>query len=217
MTTPVPWSMKKPGPIRAPGVDVDAGARVGVLRHHARDQRDAQQQQLVGDAVDRDRFQAGIAEDDLVIALRRRVAFEGGLHVVIEQIADVRQLAEQLDRLLLGHAFQVDGRAVGLSLVVLVPQGPADLDGQLVVEPVDQIADVVFHIAHVQVLPPPVAGIEDIEQIAEDLGNRLPVGQRLVAEVASCAAIRDTNRRSHPLFPARSLSNADQWPCDFSP
>ena len=87
MTTPVPWSMKKPGPMRAPGWMSMPVLRVGVLGHHARDQRHAQQQQLVGEAIDRDRLQAGIAEDDLVIALGGRVALEGGLHVLLQHHA----------------------------------------------------------------------------------------------------------------------------------
>ena len=70
--------------MRGAGMDVDAGLGVGVLGHHPRDQRHAEQQQLVGEAIDRDRLEAGVAEDDLVMALRGRVALEGGLDVLLE-------------------------------------------------------------------------------------------------------------------------------------
>ena len=41
MTTPVPWSMKKPLADLGAGMDVDAGAPMGDFRDHARQQRHA--------------------------------------------------------------------------------------------------------------------------------------------------------------------------------
>ena len=133
------------------GVDVDAGLGVGVLGHHARDQRHAQQQQLVGDAIDRDRLQAGIAEDDLVMALGRRVAL-------------VRRPPRPAPGRSAGPASCASSSMVfcwasasksmrGVVLVAIVPQGAGDLLGQLVVQAVDQVADVVLDVADVQVLP----------------------------------------------------------------
>ncbi len=49
--------------------------------------------------------------------------------------------------LLLGQAFQVEGRAIGMDQVIFVAHGAGDLDRQLVVQAVDQVADVVFDIA----------------------------------------------------------------------
>ena len=82
----------------------------------------------------------------------------------------------------------VDARCPGQA-VVFVPQGAGDLLRQLVVQAVDQVADVVLDVAHVQVLPAPVAGIEDVQQVAEDLDDGLAAGQRLVAEMAGPAAL----------------------------
>ena len=53
-------------------MNIDAGLRVGELRHHARDQRHAEQQQFVGDAIDRHGLDAWIAENDLVKTLRKQ-------------------------------------------------------------------------------------------------------------------------------------------------
>ena len=83
----------------------------------------------------------------------------------------------------------IGARLVGGSAIVLVPQGAGDLLRQLVVQAVDQVADVVLDVADVQVLPPPVAGIEDVQQVVEDLDDGLAAGQRLVAEVAGAAAL----------------------------
>ena len=142
--------------------------------------------QLVGQAVNRDRFQAGIAENDLVMALGRRVAEERRFHVQFEHRADVRQPAHQLDGLLLGQGLEVRHR---LRIVAFVPQGPGDLLGQLVVQPVDQVADVIFDVADMQILPAHVAGVEDIHQIGEDVDNGFPAGQRLMAEVIDVPAL----------------------------
>ncbi len=78
---------------------------------------------------------------------------------------------------------------LGRRAILLVPQGAGDLLRQLVVQAVDQVADVVLDVADVQVLPPPVTGIKDVEQVAEDLDDGLAAGQRLVAEVAGAAAL----------------------------
>src|SRR5262249_17497313 len=86
-----------------PGVDIDAGLGVGRFRHHARNQGHAQKQKLVCDAIDSNGLQAGIAENDLVIALGRRVALEGGLDVLLELAAKGRNAVEKLDRFLLGQ------------------------------------------------------------------------------------------------------------------
>src|SRR5436190_15942448 len=59
------------------GMDVDARLGMRVFGHHARNQRHAEQEQLMGDAIDGDRLQARIAEDDFMMTLRRRIAEEG--------------------------------------------------------------------------------------------------------------------------------------------
>ncbi len=95
MTTPVPWSMKKCEPICAPGMDVDAGAAVRPLGHHARDERNALAIQHVRDPLDRDGLQSGIGEDDFIGALRRGIAFVGGLDVGLQKFSHRGQAAEE--------------------------------------------------------------------------------------------------------------------------
>ncbi len=108
------------------GMDVDAGLGVGMLGHHARNQRHAEQQDLVGDAVNGDGLEAGIAEDDLVEALGGRVALEGGLDVLLQDQADVGHALEQLDGLLLGQGLEIHGHArLGLDAILLVAQARA--------------------------------------------------------------------------------------------
>ena len=94
---PVPWSMKKYFPSFAPGwmSDVDPGDAVGVFRHDARDQGDAQFIQFVGDPVDHGRVDAGIGGDHLVAAERGGVPLVGGLDVRGKIRADLRDRPEE--------------------------------------------------------------------------------------------------------------------------
>ena len=70
----------------------------------------------------------------------------------------------------------------------VVPEGPGDLLGELVVQAVDQVADVVLDVADVQVLPAAVAGVEDLAEVVEDLDDLAIARQRRVAEVVDPAA-----------------------------
>jgi len=77
-------------------------------------------------------------------------------------------------------------------LAEFVAQGPGDLGGELVVEGVDETADVVTDVAEVEVLPLAVAGIEHLEEIADDLVDAVAARQRFVAEGGSSGCIRCT-------------------------
>jgi hypothetical protein len=46
----------------------------------------------------------------------------------------------------------------------------------------------VFDVTDVQVLAAHIAGVEDIEQVGDDSGDRLPAGQRLVPQVIDVPA-----------------------------
>ena len=65
-----------------------------------------------------------------------------------------------------------------------MPQCPADLHGQRVVQPVDQIADVIGDVAQVQAVAAAIAGIEDFLEVLGGGDDRLVVGQRAIAQVA---------------------------------
>ena len=73
--------MKKCVPICGAGVDVDPRALVGELGDHPGQERDPQLVEDVGEALERDREDAGVGEDDLLVAAGGRVALVGGLDV----------------------------------------------------------------------------------------------------------------------------------------
>ena len=56
-------------------------------------------------------------------------------------------------------------------------------------EAVDQVADVVADVPHVEVLPPAVAGVEDLAEVGQDLDDLAIAGQGGVAEVVEAAAL----------------------------
>ena len=64
-----------------------------------------------------------------------------------------------------------------------MPQGPADLHGELIVQAIDQVTDMVGHVAEMEILSPPIAGIEDLFEVFACRHHRIAVGQRAVAEV----------------------------------
>ncbi len=70
-----------------------------------------------------------------------------------------------------------------------MPQRPADLLGELVVQAVDQVADVEADIAMVQPLAAAVAGEEDLLEVLYRLDHRLVLGQRAVVQVVHRAQV----------------------------
>ena len=67
-----------------------------------------------------------------------------------------------------------------------MPQCPTNLSGEFVVQAVDEIADVVGDVAKVQILPPPVARVENLLEILTGGDNRLIIGQWAMAELVGC-------------------------------
>ena len=78
------------------GMDVDAGAAMGPFSHHARDEGDIEGIKDVGDALDGDGFDEGIAEDDFFAAAGGGVALKGGLDVGGEKFAGAGDAAEKI-------------------------------------------------------------------------------------------------------------------------
>ena len=107
--------MKKCLPIFAPGWMSMPVLRMGPLGHHPRDERDFQLVQQMGQAIDRDRLEARIAEDHFVEVSHGRVAVVGGLHVEREHLPQLGQLLQKLDRLGLAQGFEI-GSSVHISL-----------------------------------------------------------------------------------------------------
>ena len=97
----------------------------------------------MGQAIDRHRFEARIAEDHFVEVPHRRVAVERRLHVERQRLPQLGKLFEKLDRFGLPEGFEILLVVAHFAGAGVVPQGPADLLRQLVVQPVDQLADVV--------------------------------------------------------------------------
>jgi len=63
-------------------MDVDAGARVGVLRHHARQELATLVQKAIGSAIDGDSIEPRIAGNDFIGAGGSRISFEGDIDIL---------------------------------------------------------------------------------------------------------------------------------------
>ena len=120
-------------------VYVDARLRMRHFGDDARDKRHLQPQQGVGDAVVADGADGRVAEDDLAVALGRRVAVVGRLHVGLQQPAEVGQLPDEGRGLVLRRAFQV-----GIAgQRVVKAQARLDLLGKQPLQPLHVDADVI--------------------------------------------------------------------------
>ena len=168
-------------PDRRAGMNVDAGARIGEFGDDARDDRRAEAIERVGDPVMQDRGGAGIADQHLVDAARRRVADQRGGEIGVEQAADVRQfLGEQRGDL---------GRQAGVEGVrgLVLPIGELDAglfldDGQCVTEPVGDEA--VFR----RWIAAPAAqadGVERVRHCLHQRGDACAIGESVKIGVAA--------------------------------
>ncbi len=171
---------------RCTGVDVDARLLMGPLGHHSRNEGDVEFDEFVSDPVNRDGFETGIAEHDFVGRLAGRVARKGGFDVRRERRAKFDDAFEQFDGHRLPLRFEidfVDAIIVLLLDAMFVTQGTADLHGELIVQRVDQSADVVSNVAGVKVGVPPVSGVEDVLEVEQDSDHGLVARQGTVAEM----------------------------------
>ena len=168
---------------RGAGVNVDAGAAMSPLAHHAGNERDADLVQQVSEAIDGDRFETGVAKNDFRRRFAGGVAVVGGLNVGGEDFAQLWKLIEELQRLRLAEGFEILGGVAVARGAGVVPQRAADLRRQAIVETIDQVADVVADVAVVEPLAAAIAGEHDLVQFV-DRGDDLVVPrQRAVIEM----------------------------------
>src|SRR5205823_2409726 len=93
---------------------------------------------------------------------------------------------------------------IGGTAAKFVTQRPGDLLRELVVQAVDQVADVILDVADVQVLAAPVAGVEDVHDVGQDLDDDLTARQGTVAEVAGGYAAKRFGGRRKEARPAKA-------------
>ena len=86
-------------------MNIDPGAAVGPFSHDARNQRKPLQVKFMRHALDRDRFERGISQNDFFIALRRRIALIGSVNVCPKRLTHLRQLRHETCQKLLGFCF----------------------------------------------------------------------------------------------------------------
>ena len=138
--------------------------------------------------IDGDRFQARIAEDHLVGTLARRVAVECGLHIGRQDGSQVGQRLQERDghrlalRLVVHFLQFATGRRAGYTIVVL--ECARDLTRQLVVQPVDEIANVIGDVADVQAFATAITREDDVGEVLDRGNDFLVLRQRAMAQMA---------------------------------
>ena len=89
------------GSDRCAGMDVDPRAAVSPFGNHPGNQRDLQAMQLMSQSIDRDRFEAGVAENDFIQSPGGGVAVVGRLNVRREDSSDCGKCRQEFNRLFL--------------------------------------------------------------------------------------------------------------------
>ena len=138
------------------------------------------------DTIDRNRFKSRVAKDDLVRGLARGVPIERGAYVGRKNPAKFRNRFEKLDGHRLALGFEVNGRfaiTVIVANAILVPKRSSDLRRQLIVQRIDQTANVVFNIARVQSDFPLIARVQDILQVGQNFHDSFVAWQRTMPKM----------------------------------
>ena len=158
------------------GADVDARDAVSVLAQQARDQRHLQLLQLVCHAVGEDGEEAGVANEDLLEAARRRVAVEGGVDVLEQQLLHGGQSVQEV----LGDLFGLGLHHRRALLCVLEEQGLVDLAAQDALDVQQALGDEGVRAHPRGALLVEVAGKEQAANVVEQLGANALAGEVLL-------------------------------------
>src|SRR6516165_4084903 len=145
--------------------------------------------------IDRYGFQPRVAENNLLIVLGRRVTHKRRLDVLFEHRSHFGEPAKEFDRLPLRQSLEILVRVFAFALV-LMPKRARDLLRQLVMETVDEVADVILDISDMQILPTAKARVQQLEQVGQDFRGCFSAWKRLMAKMAGMAAlgVRSDNR-----------------------
>ena len=148
------------------GVDVDTGLRVRVFRHHARDHRDLVLIQLVCDAVDEDGEHAGVREQDLLLAVSRRIALKVCRQVLEQQLLNGRDALDECRADRIGH----------FAVLVALRHRQRDLARQLFMDVLHQKCAVLLRRQLQEVAVAVVNRENELLTVADDLDDRITVG-----------------------------------------
>src|SRR6516162_6591719 len=86
---------------------------------------------------------------------------------------------------------------------MFVTERACNLIDQLIMQAIDQVAHMILHVADVQVLPAPIAGVKQFKEIGKNLDDCLATGKRLVSQMT----------RAPALGISRDNSVRDFWKC----
>ena len=156
------------------GVDVHARLAVRVFGHEAGNERDLTVVEDMGDAVDEDGKEAGVGEDDLLLALGCRVAVEGRLHIFEEQLLDMGEL---------GHEGIDNGVGVRLDVLrgergsVAEQERLVHLRAQGVADAHDLLSHVVLRTYALECLACVVAGENEAAHVLDDGDDGIAIGE----------------------------------------
>jgi len=154
---------------------------VGVLGHHAGQNGNAQLVQEVGDAVDGDGRNAGIAENHLIVTGDSRIAFIGGPHIGGQDFSQIHQGLDKAEGLLLPLFIAL--LAGPMVSDALMADAVGDFQGKKIVKGGDLLAYLVLEADPVNVLAAEITGEEDVPTAINEINGPLPGGKGIGVDV----------------------------------
>ncbi len=159
---------------RRAGMNIDSRMAVRIFRHHAGNQRNAQEKQLVCDAVRGDRHESRITQDDFRFIVRRRISLEKGLQIRVEIFPHLRNALQERNH------YPLRAGAQGLLRDVLIfrPELQCDHDLllQIVADVLDQKRNTIVIPVDPERLLPVISRIENDEYLLQDVLHHFCVG-----------------------------------------
>ena len=165
------------------GVNIDAGVRMRIFRHDSRNQRHLQLPELMCDPVNGNRHQAGIAQDDLIIAVSRRVTVVESLNIRRKNLTQIRYFFEELIHDFL-RSLQKN-RLAAVRTHLIGPERDRHLLGQMVLNILDLVADDIAHVFSTDAVFIVIPGKKNLADFFRDIDDQIAV--QYAGDVQPCA------------------------------
>ena len=165
-----------------PGVDIDARLAVGVLGHDSRQQGHPHGIEHMGQAINRNGENAGVAIDDLIGAVGGGVSVVEGLHIRLDHVPQRRNGPEEIQAHLLGLL-------LGLLLLHVRPEDHGQLLDHVVHHVLNEHGQIVMGIVNAVIFVPAEARIDNAHELADHIDDHLFVRMGKGVHAVNAAAI----------------------------
>ena len=165
------------------GMDIHACLAVRMLRENARNHRNMELVEFMRAAVDRDGIHARVAEDNLALGIRGRVAVQNRLKVRVQIFPDLWDPADELDSNLLRLSPQLLSGARGK--LIGIPERNLNLFLKIDDNIIDNSRYLCLHVVDTALVVgiPVVPRINDLKELMQNPNDHIPVRRLCAADL----------------------------------